>query len=144
MVCVDMLLYVRCGFALPHIRALWRSLKLEANLTDIVWQSFDLIKLTCAHLVVPVGAQEEALEDLGAYADWLNLAARSGYASSLGVVAGVWKAMQPRRPRAAPASDLADALGDFFLQAASRQQPVLHPVIAQYLLQMVDDAIRKP
>ena len=54
-----MLLYLRAGFNFYHIRALWKAIDMDKELSVLVWEVFSLLRSTCFDLVMNLEQQME-------------------------------------------------------------------------------------
>eukprot|EP00959_Pyramimonas_sp_CCMP1952_P244439 5109491-Pyramimonas_sp.AAC.1 len=79
-----MLLYIRYGYNMRHLRALWRRVPLNADVFDLVWTSFDLVRHTCSELVLSEAEQLQMLELPLQMCIGACLSEASGRSSSMG------------------------------------------------------------
>ncbi|CAK0909947.1 unnamed protein product [Prorocentrum cordatum] len=127
LIAVDMVLCIRAGFALEHVRLLWRSLHVDLTFRNLVWASFDLVKYSCAHVRPTPASQLAEIQRAGDLAQSLACCSAGDMAALMGVVGRLVPAA--RTGQTAPkATVLAKALST--LLQSSVRTPRLHPAIA--------------
>ena len=95
LIVIDMLLYIRAGFGLSHIRSLWTSVDLAPGMSELVWLSFDLISFTCRDHVKPVTVQLSEM-DAPEFVAWVaSLASSHGVTDVMGPLALMCRALDP-------------------------------------------------
>ena len=126
MVAIDMLLYLRWGLSVEHVRALWNTIPLDPDASSIRWLMLDLIRLTCSGIRPTDREQLQHLRASLIMAEHL----RQCDGDHLQAVQGFClKACgQPGR-RSMPATTLAEGLGDIFERMACSKGGV-HAVVA--------------